>query len=333
MNNFLFLGGDLRFIYAAERLNKKYDISVYGFDERIEPCGVPVLKELQKCGNLVLPLPASYDSENITAPYFSKKLPLSLVPKAVEKGGTVYCGKATPALREICEENGLKLVDYFEREELIVMNAVPTAEGALEIIMRESPTTIMGMKILITGYGRIAKVLAKYLVALGAKVTVCARRYSDLSWAEIAGCSSIHLSKLDSVLPQFDTIVNTVPAPLFDRERLLAIKNECLVVDLASKTSVSDMELAKNVGVKVIWALSLPGKVAPITAGQIIASAILNIIAEQQLGGEPPQAFPASQTLSSSQPSLLAGAKVDLEKGEPPRAFPESTNLGGAKND
>ncbi|MCL2633381.1 MAG: dipicolinate synthase subunit DpsA [Oscillospiraceae bacterium] len=290
MNNFIFLGGDLRFIYAASKLNKTHDCFVYGFDmihddTRVET-GVPLLRQIRRCNNVVLPLPVSVNCDYITAPYSSEEMPFSSIVKAIEPGGTVYCGKECPALREFCEKRDLTLIDYFEREELAVMNAVSTSEGAIEIIMREQATTIMGMNILITGYGRISKVLSRYLHSLGANVTVCARKFSDLAWARIMGCSAVLLSEIDDLLSSFDTVVNTVPAQIFDREMLLKLKSDCLIVDLASKTGISDMELAKSSGVKVIWALSLPGKVAPITAGHIIADTILNIIAENEKGGE-----------------------------------------------
>jgi dipicolinate synthase subunit A len=137
------------------------------------------------------------------------------------------------------------------------------------------------MNILVSGYGRIAKVLTRYLLALGANVTVCARKFSDIAWAKIMGCTAVLIDEIDKFLNNFDTIVNTVPAQLFNREKLMRLKNNCLIVDLASKTGISDMELAKSTGAKVIWALSLPGKVAPITAGHIIADTISNIIAEK----------------------------------------------------
>ena len=44
-----------------------------------------------------------------------------------------------------------------------------------------------------------------------------------------------------------------------------------------------DFEAAKEAGVKVIWALSLPGKTAPITAGKIIKDTILNILNELEV--------------------------------------------------
>jgi dipicolinate synthase subunit A len=285
MKDFIFLGGDLRFIYAAAKLNKDYDCSVYGFDtlddEVFRESGVPILSRIKRCKSVVLPLPVSRNCDYITAPYCSERIPLSAVVDACAENGTIYCGKACPALRDISREKSITLIDYFEREELIVLNAVVTAEGAIEIIMRERARSIMGMNVLVTGYGRIAKVLSGYLRALGANVTVCARKFSDLAWARINGCAAVHINDVDEILCELDTVVNTVPAQIFDRSRLVRLRDDCLIVDLASKTGIEDMELAKDVGVKVIWALSIPGKVAPITAGEIIADTILNIIAEQ----------------------------------------------------
>lgn len=279
MNNFLFLGGDLRSTHAASRLNKSFDCALYGFENLPSPPETRLLTHLTPHKNVILGLPAVADGEYINAPYSANKIPLEALLSAIEPGGTVYCGKTSEKLSLICMKNSLRLIDYFAREELTVMNAVPTAEGALEIILREKPVTIFGMNILITGFGRITKVMVRQLTALGANVTVCARKYADLSWAKINGCKTVHLSQLDRYLGEYDTIVNTVPAILFDRERLARLMPGCLIVDLASKAGVEDC----SSGVNVVWALSLPGKTAPVTAGHIIADTIMNIITE---GGE-----------------------------------------------
>jgi len=281
MNNFLFLGGDLRSVYAAKRLSERYDCFIYGFDNVPAPvCNTPVLREITKFKSLVLPLPSCRDGININAPYSRAPLPLSVIPEAVDAGGTVYCGKSCPEIAAICDENNLTLVDYFEREELIIMNAMATAEGTLEILIREQPLTIFGSLILLTGFGRISKVLAKYLTALGAIVTVTARKYSDLAWAEIAGCKTLHLSELDSALREFDTVINTVPSPLFDTEKINRLKTGCLFIDLASESSVEEPEKIKREHINFIHALSIPGKSSPVTAGYIVADTIINILSE-----------------------------------------------------
>ena len=291
MKDFLFLGGDLRFIYAAAKLNKTFDCAVYGFDAiselkgELPLSGLTMLDRLERYKNVVLPLPMSRNCDYITAPYSNKNIPITDVLDAACEKAHVYCGKACPSLRVLCDENGLELIDYFEREELTVLNAAITAEGAVEIIMRESALTVMNMNVLVTGYGRIAKVLSNQLRALGANVTVCARKCSDLSWARLAGCSAVHINEVESILDGFDTVVNTVPAQILDKSKLCKLKRDCLIIDLASKTGLEDMELAKSAGVKVIWALSLPGKVAPITAGEIVADTIINIITEREQEG------------------------------------------------
>jgi len=147
--------------------------------------------------------------------------------------------------------------------------------------MEELPTTIFGQKVLITGFGRISKVMVKALIGLGANVYVTARKYSDLAWVRIYGCKDIHISEIEEYLPEFDLVFNTVPAVILDDKRLSLLKESCLVIDLASKPGGVDFETAGRLGIKTIWALSIPGKVAPVTSGEIIAGTILNILSER----------------------------------------------------
>jgi dipicolinate synthase subunit A len=247
MNNFLFLGGDMRSVYAAKKLGEHFDCFLYGFNK----LDIKQLREITKFKSLVLPLPASRDEVNINAPFSKAQIPISIIPQAVEAGGTVYCGKAIPEIERICAENNLKLTDYFEREELIIKNAIPTSEGCIEIIFRERGSTVFGAEILLTGFGRVSKVLAKHLLALGAKVTVTARKYSDLAWAEIEGCKVLHLSRIDEALQNFDIIINSVPALIFNAESMKKCKPDSLKIDLASEPGFEDMT-------GVVHALSLP---------------------------------------------------------------------------
>ena len=285
MSDFLFLGGDLRMLYAARYLNKRFDCSIYGFDKEGVSLPLPVLSEPESCGTVILPLPTSTDGRHINGPYCSRELDFSLLEKVLAPGGTVFTGKSFPYLDEICQRNGFVQENYFAREELQLLNAVPTAEGALEIMLKELPVTVFGSRALITGFGRIGKVLARCLLALGAEPTVCARRCEQLAEAEILGCATVSLhddESLEKLLPCFDAVVNTVPAPVFDRRRLARLRKDCLVIDLASKTGIEDMELAKAAGVNVVWALSLPGRTAPVTAGEIIGKTIENMLNERR---------------------------------------------------
>ena len=70
----------------------------------------------------------------------------------------------------------MELVDYFAREELILCNAIPTAEGCIGILMAERTRTLWNSAILLAGFGPVGQALGVRLAALGAQVTVAARR-------------------------------------------------------------------------------------------------------------------------------------------------------------
>ena len=187
-----------------------------------------------------------------------------------------------PELLAAGEARGLHMADYFAREELAVANAVPTSEGTIQIAMEELPVTLHGARTLILGAGRLGKVLARQLTGLGAKVTVAARSWSDLAWIDAWGCDAARSDALEGTLGDFDLILNTVPAPLLTRERLAELKAGCLVIDLASRPGGVDFQSAAELGVKVIWALSLPGKAAPVTAGRAIRDTVYHILSEEE---------------------------------------------------
>lgn len=258
---FLVVGGDLRQNYLAATLSKIGKIYTLGLDknaaatdtipiERIEdiPCAIDYV---------IFPLPVTNDGVNVNMPNCGEKISLYSFLPHLKQNAVVFGGKVEKEA-SIFTYKGFEVIDYLEREELTVLNAVPTSEGAIQIAMEELPTTIYGQKVLITGFGRITKVMVKALIGLGAKVSVTARKFSDLAWAEIYGCEAIHISELEKSLPQFDIVFNTVPAVLLDERRLSQLKDGCLVIDLASKPGGVDFDIAGKLGIKVIWALSLP---------------------------------------------------------------------------
>ena len=185
-----------------------------------------------------------------------------------------------PLAAGLAKERGLTLHDYFAREELAVANAVPTAEGALQIAMEELPITLHGARTLVVGYGRVGRLLAQRLSALGARVSVASRRFDHLAWAEAFGYGVERTGQLEGWLCGYDLVINTAPARVLGRPELEDLKEGALVIDLASRPGGVDMEAAAALGVKVVWALSLPGKVAPITAGKCIKDTIYNILHE-----------------------------------------------------
>ena len=240
------------------------------------------LSGLREADLLILPLPALNGEGELNAPLSGKRHRAEELFPYLE-AGTVLCGGLMPeALRKQAEEKELFVMDYYERPELAMLNALPTAEGAIQIAMEELPITLCGARVLVVGCGRIGKLLAQQLRGLGAKVTVAARKYEQLAWAEVHGMESEHIYQWDGYLCGYDLVVNTAPGMVLGVEELSGLKEGCLVIDLASRPGGVDRAAAERLGVKVIWALSLPGRMSPTTAADAIRTAIYNFMREQE---------------------------------------------------
>ena len=155
-----------------------------------------------------------------------------------------------------------------------ILNAIATAEGAIEETMKATSKTIQGSKVLILGFGRIGKVLAKKMQALSADVTVAVRKQEDKAWLEAYSYKSTDIHQLQENLSQYDMIINTVPHLLLTTENLQYVDKECLLMDLASKPGGMDQRAIEEMKLKFIWALALPGKVAPVTSAEYIKNTI-----------------------------------------------------------
>jgi len=275
------IGGDSRIGYMAEELLRRGE-SVTGLGISAEGIPVRLLTEgVQEADAVILGVPATRDGETVFAPSYSGLLPIDGIMEAAKPGTVLLCGIPGAVLTEKCRTAGLKLIDYFSREELSLLNAVPTAEGALEIAMRELPITLWKARCLVVGFGRIGKYLAHILAALGAQVTVSARRAADFARARMLGYESVETGAITRAVRNFDVIFNTVPERVLDASVLSALSPDALVIDLASLPGGVDTEAARAFGVKTIHALSLPGKVAPVIAGKILCDTVQGILSER----------------------------------------------------
>ena len=231
---------------------------------------------------VILPLPVAGQRGLLNTPLSAGEYALAEILDAVPRGALVCAGRVDPATRELAEARGIPLIDYFKREELAVQNAVATAEGALGIIMQDTAVTVWNCRILVIGFGRIGKLLAHRLRGMGADVTVSSRNWGDKAWCQAYGYHTLDTRHLEGHLGDFDVVVNTVPAPVLGEERLRELAHDALCLDLASRPGGMDFVAAARLGVRAIWALSLPGEVAPRSAGAIIRDTIYNIIDEQE---------------------------------------------------
>lgn len=154
---------------------------------------------------------------------------------------------------------------YYQNERYAIRNAALTAEGAVALWMqRRAP--VMGRSVLVAGYGRIGRQLARRLGALGARVTVAARRSESCALAETDGFCSVDITSISGT---YDAVFNTVPAPV-----LRGGFGGALCIDLASAPGGWADETP------VLYAPGLPGRYAPKEAALIARDAIYETMQE-----------------------------------------------------
>ena len=180
-------------------------------------------------------------------PLDAARTPLAELLRAAKPGAVALGGRLSVQAKTIAQEAGVELVDYFARPELTVYNAIPTAEGCIGILLAERTRTLWGTNLLLLGFGPVGQALGARLAALGANVTVCARRAEQRALAESLG-----------------------------------LRPGSLIVDLASKPGGTDFAAAQRLGCKAIHALSLPAACAPDTAGEAVARTVLTILRERE---------------------------------------------------
>lgn len=296
------LGGDTRQLVLAHNLTKSgYETALWGLpnpdsndtvsaycgDSDCVRCADPE-SAIRSSSAVILPLPSTVDGVRVNCPAAnlnemkdSYTLRLTRLMEWLPKNALLLAGKPTDLMRSMAREENVKMIDYYDLEEIQIKNAVPTAEGAIEIALKELPITLFESECIILGYGRIGKRLAHILRALGANVTVCARSEKDLTGARIVGCKALRLSDFQANPCAADVLFNTIPTNILTAEMLEVLPKRTLIIELASAPGCMDTRTQKKCRQKFIRASSLPGKIAPITAGRILFESIEQILKQE----------------------------------------------------
>lgn len=167
---------------------------------------------------------------------------------------------------------------YARREEYQIAIARLTAEGAIALLRPE--TGLSGAHILLLGYGRIARLLARELQKAGALVTAAARSGEQRAWAEAESIEALPLGALSGALDRFDVIIGTIPAPVLTEPLLALVRKDALLLELASAPGGIDAAAAHERGLRYIRAPGLPAKYAPERAAVILRDAVYAAAAE-----------------------------------------------------
>lgn len=211
----------------------------------------------------LLPEPEKWGRENLLPP-----------------GAFLVTAKASDALKEAALKYGFRLIEYGNLSSFVEENGAITAEGALQIAMRHRLRTLRGSDVLVIGYGGIGKPLSAMLKSLGADVSVAVRREEQLWILKGEGYRPILSKDLLQFAGEYDVIFNTAPQLLLTRPVLEQMSPGVLIVDLASHPGGVDWKTAREMELKAVHALALPGQLTPVSGAIAIQHAIYQICEE-----------------------------------------------------
>ncbi len=287
-NRYLVLGGDLRNVKLAEMLaddgNRVYSFGQDKSDEilddgRIEKCN-SLKTAIDKSQIIIAPVPFSSNGESINAPFSHDKIMIDELIKS-NKEKIFISGSIKDDIKKNLDEKYLEVIDIMKRDDLAILNTIATAEGTIEVAIKNTDKILQGSRVLILGFGRVGKIVANKFSKLSAVVTCAARKASDLAWIKAYGYNSLNINDMLYDLKEFDIIINTVPQTIMKEKELKHVDSEVLLIDLASSPGGIDGKIATSMGLKFIWALSLPGRIAPSSSAKFIKDTVYTILDER----------------------------------------------------
>lgn len=260
--NVALIGGDGRMYYTAESLAADgCRVMMWG---QKDECEKTVLEGILQWAQIViLPIPGTRDGKTLYAPMVKNPPTLAKVCEMLHSGQLVAVGTANEQWASEIKEKGCTLLEYGKSETYAIPNALATAEGAIAMAIRYSKVMLAGSSAAVLGYGRIGKQLSRLLSAMGAKVTVFARRENDLAYAQTVGLVSIPISQAEAALCRYSLVFNTVPVKLLDFSHPNLLGKDSLFFDLAP---IYD----ETKDARIIRCASLPYRYSPKSAGESV---------------------------------------------------------------
>lgn len=265
----ILLISDMRQVYLAEILTKK-GMNVRCLDIRNSETVEEQLEKLKgylaEADMLILPIPvskiAAQDRLN------------DILNKNLINGTRVLGGCFSQEQTELLKRRDIHYLDFMNDEIVTEENAVATAEGVVAELVSKSPYNIDEAKIIVTGYGCCGKAVAERLAALGARVTVLARRREVRKLAKKDGFYAADFAFGPEEAMGAAMLVNTVPAQVVTRTIIRELPRDAYILDIASAPGGCDFACAKEYGIRADLVLGIPGRYAPKESAYILGRAI-----------------------------------------------------------
>ncbi|QAY65644.1 dipicolinate synthase subunit DpsA [Paenibacillus protaetiae] len=281
------LGGDARQLEVIRKLSEMdASVTVCGFDGLHSSLDGAVYAEFEEqlfdnIDVLLLPAVGTDDQGIVPAVFSDREIKLTDQHIArLPKHCKVYTGLAKPYLRQICEMHSIGLIELFDRDDVAIYNSIPTAEGAVMMAIQNTDITLHGSRSMVLGFGRTGITLARTLQGLGAEVLMGVHKSEHFARAQEMRFTPFYTDRLSQYVGNIDLLFNTIPTMIVTAQIIANLPPRAVIIDLASKPGGTDFRFAEKRGIKALLATSLPGIVAPKTAGRIIADCLIQLITD-----------------------------------------------------
>lgn len=275
----LFIGGDKRSLEMIKELqNNERKVDIIGFNLlELDTLNINDVK-IVEYDVIIFPVDGLKDDDTVTCLFNQTNLNLSTIDFRIKDNCIVFSGIKTRRLEELFKNKYVKLMDF---NDVSVENSIPTVEGIIAHIIQNTDYTINGATITILGYGRVGKILVDRLIKLGAYIKVGVIEEEDYIQLFSKNIKPFYTNNMKEEIATSDIIINTVPKLLLNKTHLDEIKNDTYIIDISSIPYGVDFDYAKSKNINVVLLQGIPGKIAPKTAGNILAKKIKTIIKEE----------------------------------------------------
>lgn len=280
--DFAIVGGDKRTACMALVLAKKgYDVICFGTMKYATNEKIYYTDTLQEAITKASVIVCGIPFEKKGGLYFEEerfKTPLTELQRLLRKHHKIFGGVISEDFKRVCEKRNIGCFDFMQEEALTIYNAVATAEGAILEALLHKDTQLHHSQVLVLGYGRCGKVLADKLKGLSGQVTVCSAQPQELAYAAAVGFQVLPLSEMPQRVECFEYVFNTIPATILTESCLKNMKEDSLIIDIASNRVGVDYEAANLLKREALYCPGLPGKYASLSCAERLVDFVLNKI-------------------------------------------------------
>ncbi|KAA9025827.1 dipicolinic acid synthetase subunit A [Niallia endozanthoxylica] len=279
------IGGDARQLEIIRKLTElDAKLSLIGF-EQLDHAFSGATKEkiadldFSQLDAIILPVAGTNLEGNVDTIFSNEKV--ILLEDKIKKTPphcVIFSGITNAYLTGITDRANRTLVQLFKRDDVAIYNSIPTVEGTIMMAIQHTDFTIHGSNVTVLGLGRVGMSVARTFHLLGAKVSVGARKSEHIARITEMALTPFHLDDMNKWVKDTDILINTIPHPVVNANVISKMPAHTLIIDLASKPGGTDFRYAEKRGIKALLAPSLPGIVAPKTAGNILAGVLSNLL-------------------------------------------------------